>query len=257
MHAGHGVVIRYLVFNPTRAPTNNPAVRKAIAYLMPRQTIATRVYHGFVKPLYSMVPAGLPGHIDAFATLYGRAPSAAKAKAVLQGRRRLDAGPDRHLVDADPLRRRVRRRVRRDQARRSNGSGLFKVTLKSAEWAQYSAQPGKQYNAFQLGWFPDYVDAENYIVPFYQPDNFMANGYNEPEDERPDQEGVRGEVDARRGWPCSGRRRCSPPRTSRSSPYWQGKMIAVSRSNVPRHRRDAGRRLQHAVLAALEVVVPT
>ena len=77
-----------MVFNPTRAPTNNPAVRKAIAYLMPRQTISNRVYHGFVKPLYSMVPAGLPGHIDAFATMYGRTPSVAKAKAVLEGRRR-------------------------------------------------------------------------------------------------------------------------------------------------------------------------
>ena len=84
MHAGDGVVIRYLVFNPTRAPTNNPAVRKAIAYLIPRQTIANRVYHGFVKPLYSMVPAGLPGHIDAFATMYGRTPSVAKARAVLK-----------------------------------------------------------------------------------------------------------------------------------------------------------------------------
>ena len=84
VHAGNGVVIRYLVFNVKRAPTNNPAVRKAIAYLMPRQTIATRVYHGSVQPLYSMVPAGLPGHTDAFATLYGRAPSVAKAQAVLK-----------------------------------------------------------------------------------------------------------------------------------------------------------------------------
>src|SRR5262245_9538883 len=84
VHTGPGVVIRYMVFNPTRAPTNNIAVREAIAYLMPRQTIATRVYHGFVKPLYSMVPAGLPGHIDAFASMYGRAPSVAKARAVLK-----------------------------------------------------------------------------------------------------------------------------------------------------------------------------
>ena len=47
-------------------------------------------------------------------------------------------------------------------------SGLFKVTLKSAEWAQYSDALGKQYGVFQLGWFPDYVDAENYLLPFYQ-----------------------------------------------------------------------------------------
>ena len=103
VYTGAGGRIRYLVFNVTRAPTNNPAVRKAIAYLMPRQAIATRVYHGHVQPLYSMVPAGYPGHIDAFATLYGRTPSPAKAKAILR-RRALRPRPDRDLVDAHALR---------------------------------------------------------------------------------------------------------------------------------------------------------
>ena len=37
-------------------------------------------------------------------------------------------------------------------------------------------------------------------------------------------------------------------------PYWQGKMIAVSRSNVTGHRQHAGRRVPHAVLADLEVL---
>ena len=84
MYKGNGVVIRYLVLNVKRAPTNNPAVRKALAYLMPRQDIASRVYHNQVAPLYSMVPAGLPGHTNAFGEQYGMAPSTAKAKAVLQ-----------------------------------------------------------------------------------------------------------------------------------------------------------------------------
>ena len=41
VYTGPGGLIRYLVFNVKRAGTNNPAVRKAIAYLMPRQAIAT------------------------------------------------------------------------------------------------------------------------------------------------------------------------------------------------------------------------
>ena len=61
VHSGHGVVIRYLVLQRQAAADQQPAVRKAIAYLMPRQDIATRVYHGTVEPLYSMVPQGLPG----------------------------------------------------------------------------------------------------------------------------------------------------------------------------------------------------
>ena len=40
LHSGNGVVIRYLVLNVKRAPTNRLPVRKALAYLIPRQTIA-------------------------------------------------------------------------------------------------------------------------------------------------------------------------------------------------------------------------
>src|SRR5262249_5046659 len=89
VYTGPGSVIRYLTFNVTREPTSNIAVRKAVAYLMPRQAIATRVYHNSVKPLYSMPPAGLPAHIDAFASLYRRAPPASTAgRRVRRGRRR-------------------------------------------------------------------------------------------------------------------------------------------------------------------------
>jgi peptide/nickel transport system substrate-binding protein len=230
VHSGDGVVIRYLVFNPTRAPTNNAAVRKAIAYLIPRQTIANRVYHGFVKPLFSMVPAGLPGHIDAFATRYGRTPSVAKARAVLRA-----AGVSTpvaidiwwtpsHYGDASAD-------EYAEIKRALDGSGLFKVTLKSAEWAQYSAQPGKRYNAFQLGWFPDYVDGEDYIVPFYQPDNFMANDYNNPKMNAL----IKKEYGAKSTAARLAVLRAAQVLAAKDVPiipYWQGKMIAVSRSNV-------------------------
>ena len=54
------------------------------------------------------------------------------------------------------------------------------MTLKSTEWAQYSATLGTQYNVFQLGWFPDYPDAEDYVVPFYRSDTFTQSGYKSP-----------------------------------------------------------------------------
>jgi len=230
VHAGNGVVIRYMVFNPTRPPTNNIAVRKAIAYLMPRQTIAKRVYHSYVQPLYSMVPAGLPGHIDAFATAFGRTPSVAKARAVLKAAGVTTPVPidiwwtPSHYGDASAD-------EYAEIQRALNGSGLFKVTLKSAEWAQYSAQPGKRYNAFQLGWFPDYPDAEDYIVPFYQPDNFMANGYNSAKMNSI----IKGEYGAKTTSARLAAIRAAQVQSAKEVPiipYWQGKMIAVSRSNV-------------------------
>ena len=177
---GPGVEIRYLVLDVTRPPTNSLAVRQALAYLMPRATIATRIYHGDVTPLYSMVPAGLPGHTDAFATLYGKAPDVAKAKAVLEKVNIKTPVPltiwwtPSHYGDASA-------EEYTEIERAFDASGLFKVTLKSAEWATYSKTFGTQYDVFQLGWFPDYPDAEDYLTPFYGTNsNFTSNGYSNP-----------------------------------------------------------------------------
>jgi peptide/nickel transport system substrate-binding protein len=230
VHAGPGVEIRYFAFNVTRAPTSNPAVRKAIAYLMPRQTIASRVYHGYVAPMYSMVPAGLPGHIDAFASAFGRAPSVAKARAVLEKAGvktpvALDVWwTPTHYGDASAD-------EYAEIQRALNGSGLFRITLKSTEWAQYSPQPGTRYNAFQQGWYPDYPDAEDYIVPFFQANSFLANGYNNPKMNKI----IKLEYGARTSAGRLAALRAAQVLSAKdvpNIPVWQGKMIAVSRNNV-------------------------
>jgi peptide/nickel transport system substrate-binding protein len=230
VHKGNGSSIRYLVLSETKPPTNNPAVRKAIAYLIPRQTIASRVWHGDVSPLYSMTPAGFPGHIDSFKIVYGASPSVAKAKAVLaKAGVKTPVAIDiwwtpSHYGDASA-----------DEfaeiQRALNGSGLFKVTLKSAEWAQYSDALGKQYGAFQLGWFPDYPDAENYLLPFYSTGNFTSNGYTNPtmnklilKEQNSETTGARLAVIKQA--------QLLAAKDAPIIPYWQGKMIAVSKSGV-------------------------
>src|SRR5699024_4093904 len=37
------------------------------------------------------------------------------------------------------------------------------------------------YPAYQLGWFPDYSDADNYLAPFFATENFLGNHYSDPE----------------------------------------------------------------------------
>jgi peptide/nickel transport system substrate-binding protein len=70
-------------------------------------------------------------------------------------------------------------------------SGLFKVDLKSTEWVQYSKDRSADvYPVYQLGWFPDYSDADNYMSPFFLPSKeadgspvfggFLQNHYNDP-----------------------------------------------------------------------------
>jgi peptide/nickel transport system substrate-binding protein len=105
------------------------------------------------------------------------------------------------------------------------------VTLKSAEWAQYSAALGLQYNAFQLGWFPDYPDAENYVVPFYRSDTFTESGYKNPKMEAL----IRAELGAKTESKRNAILRQIQTLAAQDVPIvpvWQGKMIAVSRNNV-------------------------
>ncbi len=227
---GQGAAIRYLVMNVQRPPFNNISVRKAVAYLMPRQSIAQRVYRNTVKPLYSMPPAGLPGHTDAFASLYGRAPSVAKAKAQLQRAGIAMPMPielwwtPTHYGDASAD---EYAEIKRGLER----GGVFKVTLKSAEWAQYSDALGKQYNGFQLGWFPDYPDPENYVLSFYQKDNFTSNGYATAK--------MTALLKAEQAAKTNPRRLAVIRQIQQLAardvpivPVWQGNMIAAARKNV-------------------------
>jgi peptide/nickel transport system substrate-binding protein len=230
VHSGVGVVIRYLNFNVAREPFNNVAVRRAIAYLMPRKQIASRAWGGTVRPLYSMVPAGLPGHIDAFAAQYGRNPNRAAARRVLQ-----QAGVDTPVaVDVwyTPTRYGEASADEYAEIKRSlDGSGLFRVTLKTAEWAQYSDVLGRQYNAFQLGWFPDYPDVENYVVPFYRSDTFLASGYRNPRMESLIRQALRADPESKRLRLYRQIQQLAA-RDVPIIPVWQGDMIAPARRNI-------------------------
>ena len=230
VYQGAGAVIRYLVMNVERPPFNNVNVRRAVAYMMPRAAIASRVYRGTVKPLYSMPPAGLPGHTDAFAARYGRAPNIAAAKRELQR-----AGVSiplpievwwtpTHYGDATAD---EYAEIKRGLER----GGVFRVTLKSSEWAQYSGVLGNQYNAYQLGWFPDYPDPENYVLSFYQAGNFTENGYSNPKMTRLLKLEQAATSDSRR-LAIIRQIQTLAAQDVPIVPYWQSNMIAVGRSNV-------------------------
>jgi peptide/nickel transport system substrate-binding protein len=149
-----------------------------MAYVIDRQAIADNVYNGTVQPLYSMVPQGIAGHIDAFKTMYGATPNKAKAAALLKAagiktpvQAEIWWTPSHYGDSSADEYAEIKRAL--------DGSGLFKVQLKSTEWDQYSeAYAEDQYPIFQLGWFPDYPDPDNYLVPFYSTDNFLKNHYS-------------------------------------------------------------------------------
>jgi peptide/nickel transport system substrate-binding protein len=185
---GVGTEIRYIAFNLNLQPGDNErqklAVRRAIAYSIDRQAIAENVWNGTVEPLYTSVPTALKYSFDGYREEYGESPDPQAARQELQ-----QAGvqtpvdlelwytPAHYGTAAGDEYAEIKRQLEAD--------GLFSVTLKSSAWTQYQeAALTDKYPAFHFGWFPDYIDADNYTYSFYHSDSFLNSHYSNPEIDR-------------------------------------------------------------------------
>jgi len=183
VHTGPGGELRYIVFNLKTMPGDDAkqklAVRQAAASLVNREEISSSVYKGTYTPAYSAVPEGQVGATEAFKDVYGDAPDLDAAKKYLA-----DAGvktpvelnlqwsPDHYGGSSDQEYQAVKRQLEE--------GGLFSVKLQSTEWNTYSEERVKDaYPAFQLGWFPDFPDPDNYLTPFFAPNNFLQSHYED------------------------------------------------------------------------------
>jgi peptide/nickel transport system substrate-binding protein len=161
---GPGTEIRYVCYQSQTKPFDDPRVRKALALCLDRAQIADVGFQGTKVPLYSMIPPGFLGH----KVFYPEEPDLEQAKALLA-----EAGfnesnplvmdlwwsPDHYGdTEADVV------ALIKDQY---EATGVIQINLQSAEWATY-----KQYRnagsmpVFLLGWYPDYLDPDNYTWPF-------------------------------------------------------------------------------------------
>jgi peptide/nickel transport system substrate-binding protein len=177
---GPGGEIRYITFNfntqpygattPEADPAKALAVRQAVADLIDRQELSDQVYKGTYTPLYSFVPQGLTGAITPLKDAYGDGnggPDADKAKAALTAagvttpvQLSLQYNTDHYGPSSGD-----EYALIKDQL---ESSGLFTVNLQSTEYVQYvKDRTSDVYPAYQLGWFPDFSDADNYLTPFF------------------------------------------------------------------------------------------
>lgn len=193
VHKGPGGELRYIVFNfdtmpfgaktPEADPKKALAVRQAMADIVDRDAIATQVYKGTYLPAYSVVPDGFVGAIKPMKDMYGDGsgkPSLDKAKQAFSDAGvtgpvtlKLQYNPDHYGKSSGDEYAMIKEQLEK--------SGLFKVDLQSTEWVTYSKDRTKDvYPVYQLGWFPDYSDADNYLTPFFIPGNFLKNHYENP-----------------------------------------------------------------------------
>jgi len=162
-----GPYIRYLCYETSESVFKDKRLRQAIAALINRPDIVKKVFLGQNSPLYSMVPNGMIYHADNYKTAFGDG-NVAAAEKILKALGYTKAKPfefdlwytPSHYGDTEV-------NVAEVMKVQLEKTALVKVTLKSAEWATYKEQwKNKQMAAFLLGWYPDYVDPDNYTAAF-------------------------------------------------------------------------------------------
>ncbi|HET6487417.1 MAG TPA: ABC transporter substrate-binding protein [Spirochaetia bacterium] len=172
-----GPQIRYLCFETSESVFKDKRLRQAVAALINRPEINQKVYLGHNAPLYSMIPVGMSYHTDAFKTVLGDA-NVALAEKDLKAAGYSADNPftfdlwytpshygDTEVNMAEVLQAELQK------------TPLMKVTIKSAEWATYKQQfNNKQMPVFFLGWYPDYIDPDDYTSPFAQTEGSKGNG---------------------------------------------------------------------------------
>lgn len=185
---GTGAFIQYMVFQENIPPFDDSRVRRAVAAAIDRPALTETVFLNQSVPLYSMIPIGLAGHTDAFKTLgdanytftqntlnnpdiYG-GPYNSTHKLVVDLWYEISGhypqSADQGLVLKDSL----------------EASGVIQVNLNGLDWAAYKVKRDEgTMPVYIYGWYPDYVDPDDYVYPFMHSSggSWLNYHYNNPE----------------------------------------------------------------------------
>jgi len=258
---GPGGEIRYLVFNFNTQPfgakqsdadeTKALAVRQAVADVVNREKLAKDVYNDTYSPLYSMVPDGLTGAAKPFEQLYGDGnggPDVDKAKETLSkagvtGKVQLDIqyAPDHYGSTSDDEYAELKTQL--------ENSGLFTVNIQSTVYTTYAQERTKDaYPVYQLGWFPDFSDADNYLSPFFTKENFVQNHYDDPEIQKLISEEQQESDKDKRATLIEQAQEREATQIS-TLPLLQGKSVAVAAKDVKGLTLDSSYKFRYATLS--------
>jgi len=174
-------LIQYLVFQEKYAPFNNTVIRQAVGAAMNRTTLVNTVFLGDAQELYSLIPNGMFGHTDAFLTLGD--PNYNKTRALLAPLGYNETNKltfqlwyetSGHYPQSDQQAIVIKSSL--------EASGVISVTLQGADWPSYrSHRQSEDMDAYILGWYPDYIDPDDYIQPFLDSSggSWIHHNYND------------------------------------------------------------------------------
>lgn len=164
---GEGGRIRYIVLDVTQEPFTDPEVRQAISQHIDRQRIIDEVFEGAGTPIYSMVPPAYPASRDFMSDIETDVEGPIEFELWYPLNKYGDTEPD----------------VAQSIQRSLNESGVFEVSTNESDWASEYANnlSNGTYAAYLLGWYPDYIDPDDYIEPFYHSEQTFIGFYQSDE----------------------------------------------------------------------------
>jgi peptide/nickel transport system substrate-binding protein len=162
-----GTAVNYMILNINQKPLDEPKVRQAIAALMNRSLLIERVLKGQSEPVYSLVPTAFDVNKPTFKEAYGDS-NIEKAKQLIQEAGYSAAKPivvqiwypsgstTREIV-AQTLKAIVEKEL----------GGAVKFEPQTVESASFFSNVSKGiYPTALADWYPDFLDADNYLQPF-------------------------------------------------------------------------------------------
>ncbi|ROQ33945.1 peptide/nickel transport system substrate-binding protein [Streptomyces sp. PanSC19] len=167
--------IRNLNFNVRPgSPMADKAVRQAVAAVLDRPAITEGAYKGTVEPLYSLIPQGFVGHSTAFFDVYPE-PSRKKARELLK-----DAGIKTPVEFTLGVRKDATYVAEAAEIKRQlDGTGLFEVKVVEVDWKNFQKGYAKgSYDAYGVGWLPDFPDSDSFTAPLVGTGNTLHNGFS-------------------------------------------------------------------------------
>ncbi|NLU75206.1 peptide-binding protein [Streptomyces sp. HNM0575] len=226
-----GQEIRYLVFNTDDETAGRSAVRRAMAELIDRESLVRDVYARTADPLYSLVPSGVPGHRNSFFNKYGE-PGKESAQRTLR-KAGLSTPVKVELAYTTDHYGSVTQKEFTKLKEQLNSSGLFEADVRGLPWDTYrtAALKGK-YQVYGYGWFPDFPDADNYIAPFFEKNNFLNSPYISSEIRDHVIPQTRQKTDRVRTEAGFGRAQDIVADEVPVLPLWQGKQFIAARDDI-------------------------
>ena len=158
--------VRYLLFNVTQPPVDDPVVRQAISYAVDRDAICSQVFGGSVDPIYTMVPMVDPPFYGAINVFPER--DLAKAVELLAKAGYTKDNPlDLNLWYTPKHYGTFEADVATVVAGSLEETGVIKITIQVLEWNAYAERMSAGgFDMFFLGWHPDYLESSNFLAPW-------------------------------------------------------------------------------------------